>query len=489
MRTARPVDEKVLVPRARQREGELAATLERIRADLEVPEGFPAEVEREAAEVVADPSLPDLDLTGIPFSTIDPAGATDLDQAFHVEPHGDGFVVRYAIADLPAFVPPRGAIDAEARRRGQTLYTPGGRVPLHPVAISEGAASLLPDLVRGAFVWRFELDGEGEVTATHLERARVRSRRQYDYVGAQRRLDEGEHDEQLEMLRLVGQARVAAEQRRGGASLRRPDEEIQVDDGRYRLVRRAPLPVEEWSAQLSLMTGMAAARIMLDGGVGILRTMPPATDETLARFRRQVAALGCPWPTGMGYGAFLRTIDTGTAAGLAAMHAAAALFRGAGYAAFEGEPPAIVTQAAIAAPYAHATAPLRRLVDRFVLVTCEALVAGVEVPTWVREALAELPSLMGASAARASRLEHEAVDAIEAALLVPHVGEVFEAVVIASNEASATIQVVDREDERLAGAGIVVSSIPQTREPGSVVAVRLVEATISTGTVRFDLVS
>jgi exoribonuclease R len=489
VRTARPDDEKVLVPRARQREGELAATLARIRDDLDVPEGFPAEVEREALAVTAPPSLPSVDLTALPFSTIDPAGATDLDQAFHIERRGDGFVVRYAIADLPAFVPPNGAIDGEARRRGQTLYTPGGRVPLHPVAISEGAASLLPDVERGAFVWRFELDGGGEVTATDLERARVRSRRQYDYLGAQRSLDAGEGDEQLLLLRAVGVARVAVEQRRGGASLRRPDEEIEVEAGRYRLVRRAPLPVEEWSAQLSLMTGMAAARIMLDGGVGVLRTMPPATDETLARFRRQVAALGCPWPESMTYGAFLRTIDIETAAGLAAMHAAATLFRGAGYAAFDGQPPAVVIQSAIAAPYAHATAPLRRLVDRFVLVTCEALVAGREVPTWVREALPELPSLMGASAARASRLEHEAVDAIEAALLVPHVGEVFDAVVIASNGSSATIQVADREDGRLDGAGIVVSSIPEALEPGSVVAVRLEEAHIPTGTVRFALVS
>lgn len=489
MRPSRPDDEKVLVPRARQREGELAAALARIREDLAVPDGFPADVEREAATVIAEAILPTSDLDHVPFATIDPAGATDLDQAFHIERRGDGFTVWYAIADLPAFVPPDGAIDGEARRRGQTLYAPDGRVPLHPVPISESAASLLPGQARGAFVWGFDLDAEGEVVATRLERARVRSRRQYAYDDAQRLLDAGTADEQLRLLAEVGRARIAVEQRRGGASLRRPDEEIEVEEGRYRLVRRAALPVEEWSAQLSLMTGMAAARIMLDGGVGILRTMPPATEETLARFRRQVAALGCPWPEGMPYGVFLRTIDTDTAAGLAAMHAAAALFRGAGYAAFDGEPPAIVVQAAIAAPYSHATAPLRRLVDRFVLVTCEALVSGREVPGWVREALPALPSLMGSSSARAARLEHDAVDVIEAALLAPHLGETFEAVVIASTESSATVQIADRGDERLSGAGIVVSAITHARAPGSTVEVRLAEADIATGTVRFDLVS
>ena len=473
------------MPRARQREGELAATLRRIRVDLNLPDAFPADVEREAREVVADARLPERDREHIPFVTIDPRGATDLDQALHVERHGDGHIVHYAIADLPAFVRPGGAIDGEARQRGQTVYAPDGRIPLHPSSIGEGAASLLAGQVRGAYVWRFELDGAGDVVTTTLERARVRSRRQYDYAEVQALVDAGTAEEQLLLLREVGLRRVEVERLRGGASLRRPDEEVEVEGGRYRLVRRAPLPVEEWSAQLSLMTGMAAAAIMLQGGVGILRTMPAASDETLARFRRQVAALGCPWPADLPYGEFLRTIDTGTAAGLAAIHAAASLFRGAGYAAFDGAPPEVTTQAAIAAPYAHATAPLRRLVDRFVLVTCEALSTGQPVPDWVREALPTLPGLMGASSNRAGRLEHESVDAIEAALLAPHVGELFEAAVVAVNGSGSTVQVSDREDGLLAGAGIVVATVPETLEPGTLVPVRLTEATIATGTVRF----
>lgn len=489
MRRSRPDDEKVLVPRARQREGELAATLRRIRVDLALPDGFPAEVEREAREIVATTPLPDRDLEHVPFVTIDPRGATDLDQALHVERSGEGHTVWYAIADLPAFVRPGGAIDREARDRGQTLYAPDGRIPLHPSAIGEGAASLVPGEVRGAYVWRFELDAEGEVRATTLERARVRSRRQYDYVEVQDLVDAGAAEEQLVLLREVGLRRVEVERRRGGASLRRPDEEVEVEDGRYRLVRRAPLPVEEWSAQLSLMTGMAAARIMLDGGIGILRTMPAASEETLARFRRQVAALGCPWPADQPYGEFLRTIDTESAAGLAAIHAAASLFRGAGYAAFDGQPPAVTMQAAIAAPYTHATAPLRRLVDRFVLVTCDALVAGRPVPEWVREALPALPGLMGASSNRAGRLEHESVDAIEAALLAPHVGELFDATVVATNGGGSTVQVSDREDGLLEGAGIVVATVPELLEPGTAARVRLTEATIATGTVRFAVVA
>ena len=78
--------------------------------------------------------------------TLDPLESRDLDQAFHIEPAGDGgFILRYAIADVPGFVAPGGALDAEARRRGQTLYLPDGSVPLHPRELSEDRASLLPD--------------------------------------------------------------------------------------------------------------------------------------------------------------------------------------------------------------------------------------------------------------------------------------------------------------------------------------------------------
>ena len=476
---------RVLVPRARQREGALAARLQQIREELELPESFPEAVEREAREVVASVEPADLDLTGVPFVTIDPPGATDLDQALHIERSEDGYVVQYAIADVPAFVPPGGAIDTEARERGQTLYAPDGRIPLHPPLISEDAASLPPDRVRGAYVWTFQLDQNGEVSATALQRARVRSTAQLTYEEAQALADSG--DPLLGLLRAVGMLRLEVERARGGASLGRPDEEVEVHDGRYTLAQRAPLPVEQWNAQLSLMTGMAAARIMLDGGVGILRTMPVPSPETIERFRRQVAALGRPWPEHLAYGEFLRALDVSSPSGLAAVHAAAALFRGAGYTAFDGGIPEETVQAAVAAPYAHATAPLRRLVDRFVLVTCEALLAGKPVPGWVREALPTLPKIMGRTGGIASRLERDSVAAIEAALLQAHIGAELDAVVIAARESSITVQVVPPGDGTLDAAGIVTASVEATATPGETVRVRLVAADIPTGTVTFEL--
>src|SRR4051812_46349706 len=114
----------------------LRAGIARIQAELDVTPSFPAQVEEAAAKAAADPRLPDLDRTDLPFLTIDPAGSMDLDQALHLERDGDGYVVHYAIADVAAFVSPGDPVDVEAHRRGETLYGADSKVPLHPPVLS-----------------------------------------------------------------------------------------------------------------------------------------------------------------------------------------------------------------------------------------------------------------------------------------------------------------------------------------------------------------
>src|SRR5690606_26178194 len=118
--------------------------------------------------------LPDEDRSEIPFVTVDPAGAMDLDQAMHLERTSSGYRVYYAIADVGAFVEPGDAIDTEAHRRGETLYGGDEKIPLHPKALSEDAASLLPGQVRPAVLWTIDLDSEGEGIDVDVRRALVR---------------------------------------------------------------------------------------------------------------------------------------------------------------------------------------------------------------------------------------------------------------------------------------------------------------------------
>ncbi len=102
--------------------------------------------------------------------------------------------------------------------------------------------------------------------------------------------------------------------------------------------------------------------------------------------------------------------------------ACTSLLRGAGYAAFDGAPPEQPQHAALASTYAHVTAPLRRLVDRYGLEICVALCAGQPVPQWVLEGLDALPQIMRESSRTSRAYENAVVNLVEAETLRPRWG-------------------------------------------------------------------
>jgi len=447
--------------------------LRRLRAELGVPKAFPAQVQAEAERVATSPVLPSRDCTDIEFVTLDPEDATDLDQAFHLSRVGEGYLLRYAIADVAAFVVPGGVVDAETHTRGETLYAPTRKIPLHPAVLSEGAASLLPGQTRPALIWEVTFGADGLTTSARVERGLVRSRAKLTYAGAQAALDEGRGGEQLELLRTVGQLRQQVEAERGGVSLSVPEQEVVASDAHWELAYRAPLPIEDLNAQLSLATGMAAADLMLKAGVGILRTLPPARDGSIAKLRRTANALGISWPHAMGYPEFVRSLTAVVPAHAAMLNACTLLFRGAGYQAFNGTAPDQPLHAAIAAPYAHTTAPLRRLVDRYTGETCVAICAGTPVPDWVVTALPDLPAMMAESGRRAKKYERGTIDLVEAMVLAPRLGQTFTGTVLEvdTEDDYGVLQLADPAVEaRVRGSDLVLGE----RIPATLVAADLV---------------
>ncbi|MEZ0091760.1 RNB domain-containing ribonuclease [Streptacidiphilus sp. EB129] len=408
--------------------------LSELRARMEIHESWPQDVLDEAERAARDPRLPTTDATDLPLFTLDPPDSRDLDQAMHLERRGNGYRVHYAIADVGAFVRPGGAMDIEARRRVETLYFPDVRIPLHPPQLSEGAASLLPDQDAPALLWQLDLDADGVLLTTDVRRAMVRSRRKLDYAGVQRAIDSGTADESLALLGVIGPLREERERDRGGISLPIPEQEIEEDDGGYALAYRAPRPADGWNAQISLLTGMAAAELMLDAGVGLLRTLPSAPESAYHRLHLVARALGVDWPPELPYAQLIRSLDPALPAHAAFLNECTGLLRGAGYTAFDGLAPTDPGHAAVAAPYTHCTAPLRRLADRFAGEVCVAVAAGDPVPGWVREALPEIPKLMETGDRRAHEVERASVDLVEAELLSGHEGEFFEGVVVDVDE-------------------------------------------------------
>lgn len=464
---------------------DLAGGFDAIRTELGISDTFPAEVLAETDEVVrSGPSVPaELDLRDVPFLTIDPPGSMDLDQALALSRTAKGFTVRYAIADVAAFVRPGGAIDREARERVVTIYLPDRRAPLHPPALSEGAASLLPEQDRQALVWTIELDADAMPTSVRIERAMVRSRRRFTYDEVQRAIDDGTAEDELLLLRDIGRRREAAEAARGGVSLPLPDQQVVEVDGRYHLTYRAPSATEGWNAQLSLLAGLSAAALMLEHGVGVLRTLPPPSKETVDALRLAARALGVEWPDGGAYAALIRSLDPARPAHAALLTQAARLFRGAGYLAFDGADapaPADAVHAAVAAPYAHVTAPLRRLVDRFGNAIVLAQFAGEEPPAWAREGLAELPTLMGRGRHRENAADGMALDLVEAAVLGGCVGAVVEGVVTSTGKGRASVQI--REP------AVVASVEGDDLVAGAEVRLRVASADLAARKVDFDVV-
>lgn len=139
--------------------------------------------------------------------------------------------------------------------------------------------------------------------------------------------------------------------------------------------------------------------------------------------------------------------------------------------------------AALASSYAHVTAPLRRLVDRYGLEVCAALDAGTAVPAWVREGLPRLPELMRDSGRRAGAYERALLDLAEALALADRVGEQFDAVVLEASEDNprkGTVMLRDPAVEARVGSQ---APLPV----GDEVRVRLTQADPATRKVAFEV--
>jgi exoribonuclease R len=453
-----------------------------IRADFGLPAQFPGPVLEEAERAVsAGVSTADRhDATDLPLVTIDPPGAKDLDQAMLVERRpGGGYRVYYAIADLGAFVTPGGALDTEVRRRGQTLYLPDGNVPLHPTVLSEGAASLLPDQVCPAALWTLDCAADGELTHAHVRRALVRSVARFDYETVHAAIGAGTPHPSIAELPALGRLRRDRAAERGAVELQLPDQEAEPDGrGGWQLVLRPRLDVDAWNAEISLLTGMAAAEMMLGAGVGVLRTLPAAQNGAVRWLRRSARSLGIAWPRNMDVAELLAALDPDQPEALALFMDATRLLRGAAYTVFDGSPPELATHAGLATSYAHVTAPLRRLVDRFGTEICLALCAGEPVPEWVREALPELPKLMEGSDALAGRVDKACLDQVEAWVLGERIGHEFDAIVLRAERASA--------DVFLTEPPVIAKCATEDLPEGETVRVRLVQADAGARKVTFE---
>jgi len=447
----------------------LAEGLATIRAQYQVPADFPAEVTAAAEAAAGRTPTAHVDRTDRPFVTLDPASSTDLDQAFAIEAAGSDLLLHYAIADVAWFVDEGGVIDAEAWKRGCTLYLPDGKARLYPAVLSEEAASLLPGGPRPAVIFTVRLDPEGKASLDGAERAVIRSRFKLAYSTAT------DADLPAGFAEFAGRVQ-AAELRRGAARVDPPEQEVAATDGHYQLVFRERYPAEDRNAALSLAANLAIADALQAHHTGLFRVMAGPDERAVKRLRFTARALGLDWRAGQSLTERERSLDPADPKQAAFMAAIRRAGEGAGYVPYrEGVVP---WHAALAATYAHATAPLRRLADRYVVQAALAIANGAAVPDAVTQAFARLPKAMAVADARGAQIERAVVDLAETVMLQGREGEVFAAVVTDLDERGARIQLKDLP--------IVARVAAHHVDPGDTLRVKLIAADPGTRQLSFQ---
>jgi len=159
-----------------------------------LPTSFPKSVEDEAGELPEELSERDFlgrdDMRNRRTITIDPTTARDFDDAVDVEVLKDGsFQLGVHIADVSHFVRPDSALDIEARTRGTSVYFPDRVIPMLPEKISNVLCSLNPRVDRLAMSVIMHISVDGEVRDYSIHNSVIHSKERMTYEEVQKIID------------------------------------------------------------------------------------------------------------------------------------------------------------------------------------------------------------------------------------------------------------------------------------------------------------
>ena len=252
-----------------------------------------------------------------------------------------------------------------------------------------------------------------------------------------------------------------------------------LDDGRLQLRFRPRTQAEDQNAALSLATNLAIAQVLLAHRTGMFRVMPEPDARAVGRLRQTARAFGLEWPDMASLAQYELTLDPGEPKQAAFMMAIRRASTAASYVPYT--PGEIPWHAAMAATYAHATAPLRRLADRYVVDTVLAIANGRPAPPAATLAFAKLPKVMARADNQAGQIDRVVIDMAEAAMLQGQIGEAFEAVVTDIDERGARMQLCELP--------VVARVTAHKVEVGERLVVRLTAADPAQGTAQFERVA
>jgi len=121
------------------------------------------------------------DLRALPFITIDSRSTTDMDDALWAEANDQGWLLRVAIADPCALIPPQSLIEKEALKRATSIYMPGMHIPMLPPKLAADLGSLVEGQDRLAKVVELNIDRSGALGDYRIFNAVIKSHRKLSY--------------------------------------------------------------------------------------------------------------------------------------------------------------------------------------------------------------------------------------------------------------------------------------------------------------------
>jgi ribonuclease R len=242
---------------------------------FDLPSDFPPEAiaEADAYGDQVDPAetARRIDLRALPLVTIDGETARDFDDAVYAESHPEGFRLLVAIADVSFYVRPGTALDAEALRRGTSVYFPTRVIPMLPPGLSDHLCSLAPNVDRLCMVADMLVTRQGALKASRCYPAVMRSAARLTYHQAQAALLDGEPQARQQLSALVERLMplvdvyrvlIKARRARGALDFDAPEAGFDIDTGqRIRAVTlHARVEAHKLIEECMILANVAVAR-------------------------------------------------------------------------------------------------------------------------------------------------------------------------------------------------------------------------------------
>jgi len=242
-----------------------------------IPDEFPDEVIAEADRMKPAGLKGREDMRGMPLVTIDPSDARDHDDAVWAHEDDDpknegGHVIWVAIADVAHYVTAGSALDAEARKRGNSSYFPDRVVPMLPDRLSGDLCSLHEGVPRACIAVRMQIDAHGEKIGHRFLRGLMRSAASLDYGEVQQAADGRPNDRCAPLLDQViaplyaaYAALAKARKRRQPLDLDLPERKVVLsDEGKVLSVNFADrLDAHKLIEEFMVLANVAAAETLI----------------------------------------------------------------------------------------------------------------------------------------------------------------------------------------------------------------------------------